>query len=134
MSTPREPTKEGAAVPKQHGPAENSTSSLLLEIMVVLALAVAPHIFNAVSYLISPWHSQRPIALATIADLFQAIQESLPLLYIMYLSGKPWSYFGLVRPSARADLLWALVLFIILNVITTALAGGQIPDPSAVLP
>jgi membrane protease YdiL (CAAX protease family) len=90
-------------------PAPEPTVRVWLEVCVVLAVAVIPDFFAAASILVLPDRDPTPPAYTALWYVIRSIQVSLPVLYIMGRSGRPWSYFG-IRPLNLADLLRALVI------------------------
>ncbi len=99
-----------------------SVPRLWLELCVVFVLAVLPHIINALYYLWGPTQTRVSSIWDVVLDVVQALQVIVPLLYIMRLSGKPWSYFGLTRPCFWPDVPWAALIFVALLISTFCFA------------
>jgi membrane protease YdiL (CAAX protease family) len=108
MSSSPEQTDASQSLPEA---AKDGRPALWLEVFVVLVLAVLPHLFHAISSFWLP-RNRPPFTYTALADLMYAIQESVPVLFIMRLSGKPWSYFGVTRPRILLDFGLAAVVFV----------------------
>jgi membrane protease YdiL (CAAX protease family) len=102
---------------------------LWVEICVVLALAALPAFFQALGSFWLPRESSTPFTFIALNYLIGAIQETVPLLYIMRMSGKPWGYFGLTRPRVFLDTVFAAGLFVSLFILMSGLARLFPPDP-----
>jgi membrane protease YdiL (CAAX protease family) len=101
---------------------------LWVEVCVVLALAALPAFFQALGSFWLP-KTVTPFAFTAFNYLIGAIQESVPVLYIMRISGKPGDYFGLTRPRVFLDIMCAAALFVSLFILMSGLARLFPPDP-----
>jgi membrane protease YdiL (CAAX protease family) len=102
---------------------------LWMEICVVLALAALPAFFQALGSFWLPRESSTPFTFIALNYLIRAIQETVPVLYIMRISGKPWGYFGLTRPRPFLDIVFAAGLFVSLFILMSGLARLFPADP-----
>jgi CAAX protease family protein len=115
-------------------PDSASVGRLWLEVLAVLAFAWLPDVFNAVASLCWPELSvPRSSAYAHLALVMRSIQVSAPVLYIIWRSGDPWSYFGLMRPAWAVDPLLGLGIFLIgafIDEVNSGVSPGP-RDPTA---
>jgi len=117
------PTPSVQPEPSQSGPetSKSLTSNLWLEVCVVLAVTVVPFVFQSLWSFWLPKDTTTSFTYTALSDLVMAIQTSAPVLYIMWISGRQWSYFGLTRPRIL-DIVSAAAIFASLFVLMVGLA------------
>jgi membrane protease YdiL (CAAX protease family) len=107
--------------------------ALWLEIGVVIAIGVFPHLLSSVVGLLAP---EEPTSRGSLAELHLAgycLPTIIAVLWIMSRSGRPWSEFGVVRPRPSADTFLTLCIALICwlssygGAIIIAAACGIIP-------
>lgn len=99
---------------------------LLLEIGAVITLGVLPHLLSAVwPMILVPGLSVRwNDPAGTFSGIIICLQILLPLLYIMWRSGRGWAYFGVIRPHLSLDLVLSLAYIAAALAMYYALAFG----------
>jgi membrane protease YdiL (CAAX protease family) len=92
---------------------------LIGEIVVVIALGILPHMS---SYLYGWANESRPRTTRDapyyVYGIARNIQIVLPLLWIMFRSGQPWRYFGLVRFDPRVDIPFGVLIAIAIYIVS----------------
>jgi hypothetical protein len=84
---------------------------LWLEVLAVLAFAWLPDVYYALGAFFRPeGYVQQSMTLFHISLMVRAVQVSVPILYLIWRSGEPWSRFGLVKPKWVVDLLLGLLV------------------------
>jgi membrane protease YdiL (CAAX protease family) len=109
-------------------PPQRTTDELWVETGVVLALAVLPDLFYAFSWLVWPQPFRLlPFVYDHLDETVRSIAVSIPVLYLIWRSGEPWSAFGLSRPKWMSDVPLAVLLWVIEYLIYYRLWGGISP-------
>ncbi len=123
MEQPTESTAKPATSPGQ--PVSETTGHKLpprefarWEVIAVLSIAVFPTLsLNIISYYEPPTNNSPdpiPYAISALYSCCVNVCRIVPILYLIWRSGDPWTRFGLVRPR-RTDLLLGVVA-LVLNV------------------
>jgi hypothetical protein len=90
-----------------------------IEIGVVVAVAVLPHLANAVLAFASDASDTWPGPISSwVSHAMTSASIAAAVLFVMARSGKPWAHFGVTRLRPVIDLPVALALFLITLILT----------------
>ncbi len=82
-----------------------------MEVLVVLALAFVPDLFNAFMALVDPSAEWSSFALQSVALIIRSLSISAVVLYILKLNGDGCASIGLGRPYLVVDLVSGAIMF-----------------------
>ena len=82
---------------------------LLIEVLVVGAFGILPYTATVVFSRFQPSHAPRTL-FSDASRTIHCLSIIVPLLWIMYRSGRSWQYFGIVRFRPAADLTIAILV------------------------
>lgn len=125
-----------STLPEQSEPApiepeQTPAAGLWVELVVVYCLAVLPFLVNAFYFLWGPQGRRASSAWDTVIEVSISTQICVPVLYIMYRSGKPWEFFGISRPRWFWDFYWT-VFILFAFVLVMRIIAWPLPDDSGV--